>query len=49
MIEQNQKIKYDDDHETQPNEYIKESALFYIILNGTFKASSLRFNKRKKE
>ena len=29
-------------------EYDPEKAFFYIILNGTFKVSSLRFNKKKK-
>ena len=31
------------------DEYIPERAIFYIILNGNFKVSSLRFNKRKKK
>ena len=29
--------------------YDEEKAFFYIILNGNFKVSSLKFNKRKKE
>ena len=29
--------------------YDEEKAFFYIILNGNFKVSCLKFNKRKKE
>jgi len=28
--------------------YIQEKALFYFILNGEFKVSSLKFNKRQR-
>lgn len=29
--------------------FIEDKAKFYIILNGNFKVSSLRFNKRNKK
>ena len=36
-------------NEEDDNEYYEDKAKFYIILNGNFKVSSQRFNKRKKE
>ena len=35
--------------DVEPPEFIEDKAKFYIILNGNFKVSSLRFNKRKKQ
>ena len=29
------------------DEYLPDRALFYIILNGNFKVSSMKFSKRK--
>ena len=44
VVQQSEKIM--DDHTLV---YIEDKAYFYIILNGSFKVSSLRFNKNKKK
>lgn len=43
VIMQAEQILSEDDDE----HWFEDKAKFYIILNGTFKVSSLRFNKRK--
>ena len=45
IISQSEPIFISDLH----TEYDEEKAFFYIILNGNFKVSCLKFNKRKKE
>ena len=45
VIRQSDSIMNDD---VEPVEYDTERAKFYIILNGNFKVSNLRFNARKK-
>ena len=45
VIRQSDAIMNDD---VEPIEYDPEKAKFYIILNGNFKVSNLRFNARKK-
>ena len=45
VIRQSDTIMNDD---VEPIEYDAEKAQFYIILNGNFKVSNLRFNARKK-
>ena len=45
IISQSENITLSDIHD----EYDEEKAFFYIILNGNFKVSCLKFNKRKKE
>ena len=44
VIMKAEQILNEDNDETQ---WFEEKAKFYIILNGTYKVSSLRFNKRK--